>query len=181
MGGERITRDRVAPEQQLVDGVVGQAVGIVGCTGTLMIVGDGDGAEDVVHQVFVKLLAGPAPRDDIRSAEAYLRRAVRNECYSWLRARHRDALEPRHAGGPSLEPVQPTPQEDRVMLEQALRSLPPEQREVVHLKVFEGLTFAQIGDVTGVSSNTAASRYRYAIEKLGAHLGLEQQKPGRTA
>ena len=30
LGGERITRDRVAPEQQLVDGVVGQAVGIVG-------------------------------------------------------------------------------------------------------------------------------------------------------
>ena len=45
-------------------------------------------------------------------------------------------------------------------------TLPAEQREVVHLKVFEGMTFQEIADLCGESINTVASRYRYAIEKL---------------
>jgi len=48
----------------------------------------------------------------------------------------------------------------------ALRRLPVRQSEVVVLKVWEGLTFAQIGDVLAVSPATATSRYRYALEKL---------------
>jgi RNA polymerase sigma-70 factor (ECF subfamily) len=52
-----------------------------------------------------------------------------------------------------------------------MRSLPPEQREVVHLKVFEGLTFQEIADLAGESINTVASRYRYALEKLRGQLG----------
>jgi len=55
-------------------------------------------------------------------------------------------------------------------LEQALQSLPPEQREVIALKVDAGLTFAEIGVSLGISPNTAASRYRYALEKLRSAL-----------
>ncbi len=44
--------------------------------------------------------------------------------------------------------------------------LPAEQKEILFLKVFDGLTFKEIGSVCGMSSNTAASRYRYGIEKL---------------
>ena len=40
-------------------------------------------------------------------------------------------------------------------------ALPPEQREVVLLKIDGELTFAQIAEVIGASMNTAASRYRY--------------------
>lgn len=47
-----------------------------------------------------------------------------------------------------------------------MAALPPEQREVVFLKVWTGLTFAEIADVLATSANTAASRYRYGIEKL---------------
>jgi RNA polymerase sigma-70 factor (ECF subfamily) len=49
---------------------------------------------------------------------------------------------------------------------QALGALPAEQREVIALKIHGELTFAQIGLVMGTSANTAASRYRYALEKL---------------
>jgi RNA polymerase sigma-70 factor (ECF subfamily) len=56
-------------------------------------------------------------------------------------------------------------------IERALAALPLEQREVIALKVDAGLTFAEIAEVTGVSPNTAASRYRYALEKLREHLG----------
>ncbi|MDZ7814885.1 MAG: sigma factor-like helix-turn-helix DNA-binding protein [Planctomycetota bacterium] len=45
----------------------------------------------------------------------------------------------------------------------ALRQLPSDQYEALTLKIYSGLTFRQIGAVTGVSENTAASRYRYAV------------------
>jgi RNA polymerase sigma-70 factor (ECF subfamily) len=51
-------------------------------------------------------------------------------------------------------------------LQRALAALPTEEREVIALKIDGGLTFAEIAEVLGVSSNTAASRYRYALEKL---------------
>ena len=48
----------------------------------------------------------------------------------------------------------------------ALASLPEEQRAVIHLKIWENLTFARIAVVLDIPANTAASRYRYALEKL---------------
>ena len=51
--------------------------------------------------------------------------------------------------------------------EEGLRlAFPPEQREVVFLKVFEGMTFQEIADLCGTSITTAASRYRYALGTL---------------
>ncbi|MCA1596341.1 MAG: hypothetical protein LC772_07955, partial [Chloroflexi bacterium] len=52
------------------------------------------------------------------------------------------------------------------MLRDRFARLPVEQREVLALKVFQGLTFKEIARATGISINTAASRYRYGIEKL---------------
>ena len=51
-------------------------------------------------------------------------------------------------------------------LEEAVVQLPSEQREVVVLKIWGGLTFAQIAEQLEVPANTAASRYRYALTKL---------------
>lgn len=47
-----------------------------------------------------------------------------------------------------------------------LKSLPQSQYEVVILKHWEDLTFAEIAEALGLSQNTVASRYRYAMEKL---------------
>ena len=51
-------------------------------------------------------------------------------------------------------------------MQRILRTLPKAQYEVVILKHWEELTFAEIADVLGKSQNTVASRYRYAMEKL---------------
>ena len=51
-------------------------------------------------------------------------------------------------------------------LEKALAALPEEQRSVAIMHLWEGMTFAEIGTVCGISSNTAASRYRYALDKM---------------
>jgi RNA polymerase sigma-70 factor (ECF subfamily) len=55
-------------------------------------------------------------------------------------------------------------------LSNALGELPAEQRAVVHLKLWEGLTFETIAETLGLSPNTAASRYRYGLDKLRARL-----------
>ncbi len=58
------------------------------------------------------------------------------------------------------------------MLRQAVEKLTDKLREVVTMKIWGGLTFAQIADVLKISHNTAASRYRYALEQLQKNLGM---------
>lgn len=57
-------------------------------------------------------------------------------------------------------------QEEAEILRREVDQLPEKLREVLTLKIWGGLTFAEIGDLLSVSNNTAASRYRYALEQL---------------
>jgi RNA polymerase sigma-70 factor (ECF subfamily) len=134
----------------------------------LMLLADPASAEDAVQQVFASVLKqrGGAV---IENDEHYLRRAIRNECYSTLRRRQgllrEDAanalLEDRTGADVSIE--------DRLTLEKAIGALPAEQRETVHLHLFEGLTFREIAEMAGESINTVASRYRYALTAIRKH------------
>jgi RNA polymerase sigma factor (sigma-70 family) len=63
--------------------------------------------------------------------------------------------------------------EREAMIEAALNQLPGDQREVVVMKIWGGLTFAQIAEVLGVPTNTSASRYRYALARLEKELSEE--------
>lgn len=56
--------------------------------------------------------------------------------------------------------------EEALLLRQAVEKLGEKLREVVTLKIWGGLTFAQIAEAMTISPNTAASRYRYALEQL---------------
>jgi len=71
--------------------------------------------------------------------------------------------------------------EQREELEASLRTLPENQREVVVLKVDGELTFEQIGAALGISANTAASRYRYALERLRTSLSDSRTELERRA
>ena len=127
----------------------------------VMLLADAGAAEDAIQQVFAALLRNTGAIDN----EAhYLRRAVRNECYSALR-RRRDvpALD-----RPLLEPAAPQAVnvDERIALERAIVGLPPDQREVIYLHVFEGMTFQEVANALDESINTIASRYRYAIEDV---------------
>ena len=133
----------------------------------LMILAEPAGAADAVQQVFVALLGGAGSAMD--DEERYLRGAVRNACYSTLRRRRPNVSSA--SDTPLLEAVAARDQlDERIAIEQAMRALPAEQREVVHLKVFEGWTFQEIADVSGESINTVASRYRYAMDKMREQL-----------
>lgn len=62
---------------------------------------------------------------------------------------------------PSLEE-----DEEALMLREAVEGLSGKLREVVTMKIWGGLTFAEISEALAISPNTAASRYRYALEQL---------------
>lgn len=134
----------------------------------LLLTADSGLAEDAVQQAFLRLLSRGRV-EEIASAEAFLRTVVRHEAYRMLRLRgekQRNAAEPPLLEDAHAEKSASESAEERQHLERALRQLSPEQREVVHLKVYEQMTFGRIGEVLGVPANTAASRYRYALERL---------------
>ena len=59
----------------------------------------------------------------------------------------------------------------------AVATLPEAQREVVALRIDAGLSFEEIAAATGTNPNTAASRYRSALEKLRLALGAAADIP----
>jgi RNA polymerase sigma-70 factor, ECF subfamily len=128
----------------------------------LVIAGDRGRAQDAVHQVFLKMLEGGNLRQ-IADANAYLFASVRNAVLNDTRLRQRSvALDEESAW---FDP----PHRDytaELNLRRALGALPGEQRQVVVLHVWGELTFLQVAEILGISANTAASRYRYALAKL---------------
>jgi RNA polymerase sigma-70 factor (ECF subfamily) len=117
-------------------------------------------AEDVVHEVFLRLL-----RDGGATtlSPGYLFRAVRNGALNDIRRRSREV--DLNDEGQWLE--SPTgSKETALALQSALKVLPEEQREVIVLRVWGQLTFEEIGGVVDIPPNTAASRYRYGLAKL---------------
>jgi RNA polymerase sigma-70 factor (ECF subfamily) len=139
----------------------------------LMILSDKAGAEDAVQAAFAGLIGAGS---SVRSPLDYLRRSVRNGCFSELRQRARYGETRTSTNGCLLEPIGPEAgrREERLALDRAVRRLPAEQREVLYLKVYEGLSFREIADVVEVPLSTAASRYRYALEKLRELLGTSE-------
>lgn len=61
--------------------------------------------------------------------------------------------------------------ETRDQLEEKLKQLPEKFAEVIIMKIWGERTFAEIGEILGISPNTAASRYRYGLEALQKSLG----------
>jgi len=134
-----------------------------------MILADREAAEDAVQQVFAALVARGLR--GVSDPERYLRRAVRNACYSLLRQRSsRGTPVAGSSDADFLEAVpgnaDPVSHEIRIALAAAIGDLPGEQREVLHLHVFEGRTFRESAETIGESPSTVASRYRYALAKL---------------
>jgi len=66
---------------------------------------------------------------------------------------------------------------DRDQLERGFRRLTPEQRAILVLQHYEGLSLAEIGETLGIPAGTAASRLHYATRALRAALEAD----GRVA
>jgi RNA polymerase sigma-70 factor, ECF subfamily len=124
-------------------------------------VADGGAAEDVVHGVFLKLLHGK--QIVVEAPAAYLYRAVRNAALNVRRDRSHDAA---LADQEIWFSHREHDRDAALALQQALCELPDEQKHVVVMHIWSGMTLDEVAEVTGVPLSTAASRYRYALAKL---------------
>ncbi len=124
-------------------------------------------AEDVVQQVFLRLLRFEEPAPQFPLAYAY--RAVRNASLNLRRNRQHEVELPEEEtwlthSSPASKP------EETLALQKVLCALPSEQQETVFLRVWSGMTLQEIAIATDTPLNTVASRYRYALDKLRALL-----------
>jgi RNA polymerase sigma-70 factor (ECF subfamily) len=133
-------------------------------------------AEDALQDGFVRFWRA---RDRAADPAAYLFACVRSAAIDLTRGRRRGERRDLAAGGdrPGANvPLFDVPlerAERRAAVEAALETLPPEQREVVVMKIWGGLTFAQVAAALAVSPDTAASRFRYGLKKLEPLLAKE--------
>jgi RNA polymerase sigma-70 factor (ECF subfamily) len=129
---------------------------------------------DVLQELFIKVARNPRLLEGVRDPRGFLLRLAHNLAIDLVRrraARDRNR-EQVAAQEDALFAATDNPDEKvfAARLAEALCELPPEQRAVVHLKLWERMTFEQIAATLDISPNTAASRYRYAIDKLRERL-----------
>jgi RNA polymerase sigma-70 factor (ECF subfamily) len=126
---------------------------------------------DVLQEIFVRLAKSPHLLDGVAAPRSYLfriahRLVIDRHRRELTRQRHEMSA---HQEKPAILLPEPLTEDVawlRKTLATTLNALPPDQRAVVVLKVWEEMTFAEIAEVLDISANTAASRYRYALDKL---------------
>ena len=134
------------------------------------LLGNRHSAEDLLHTLFMKLIEQNALPED---PKLYLFKAMHNSALNLLRTRARQVdlaeVEPWFEAAQKDLPVEAD-------LRKELLELPSDQRQLIVLHIWAGLSFEEIGSVLGVSINTAASRYRYALQKLRKKLEPEDTR-----
>ena len=137
-------------------------------------------AEEVVQDTFVDVWNRAASFDDARgSAATWILTIGRNRAIDRLRARAsvQRAVADLSRGEPPAAPAWPDQQaehaQDRSRIARALQQLSPEQRAVVELAYFDGLSQSEIAARTGHPLGTIKGRARAALEKLAQSLSEE--------
>ena len=129
---------------------------------------------DLLQDIFVKLARDPKLLAGVRDERAFLIRLAHNAAIDLMRRRGTRERARENYAAENIPPFAPVDDSDenvfRAELSEALAGLPPDQRAVVHLKLWEGLTFEEIAAALDISPNTAASRYRYGLDKLRERL-----------
>lgn len=129
-------------------------------------------SEDVLHETFVALMqqeSAPA------KPEHYCMRSFRNRALNYRRTLWRRLTRELESTRWFERVPEETPEEQEAM--RCLAELPVEQREVIVLKIWQGRTFEEIGELLQISPNTAAGRYRYGLQKIKFRLeGVEYER-----
>ena len=128
-------------------------------------------AEDIVQEAFVRFWR----RNHNVDNRALLYATVRSIALDLIRRDSRRARREAQALSESEQAVEPQfdfADDSQCALAAAVDRLPHDQREVLVMKIWNELTFGEIGAALGISQNTAASRYRYALAALKNSLQL---------
>jgi len=126
-------------------------------------------AADVTQQAFVRAFKGLASFRGAASVRSWLFRIAINCALSWLRDHRReqpaeiadDALTAAPIGSSRLSDDQ-----DSATLRAAIAKLPPKQKLVLELRVFDDLSFKEVAELAECSENTAKVNFHYAVKRL---------------
>ena len=141
-------------------------------------------AEELFQDVWQKvIIARDRYRPEAKFSTWLYQIATNRLTDHWRAAAHRPMASDDDLERLAREPAGETPEhtlsvfEQRRGLQRALEALPPDQREVVVLRLEQELSLEAIGEITGAGRETVKSRLRYAMDKLRAKLGSHRDGP----
>ena len=142
-----------------------------------LILRDTDGAEDAVQEALVHAWQQLPRLRDPERFDAWLYRLLVNACADQGRRRRRWSNEVRWLRAEPQTADATSAVADRDQLERGFRRLTPEQRAVVVLHYYTGLSVVEIATTLDIPRETAKSRLRYATEALRAALEADARLP----
>jgi RNA polymerase sigma-70 factor (ECF subfamily) len=131
--------------------------------------GNRQDAEDVVQDAYVEAFRDRAKRKHITAVRPYLFRIVGNRCIDLFRSRLRQGAEPIVEDSLSTEGdafSSLAQREQWQQMNRLLDAIPAKEAEVIRLRAYSDLSFAEIAEAVGSSVPTVKSRFRYGLDKL---------------
>jgi RNA polymerase sigma-70 factor (ECF subfamily) len=135
-------------------------------------------AADVSQQVFVRAFKGLISFRGASSVRSWMFRIAINCSLTWIRDHKyeqpgelaEDALTEEPTGLANIAGGQ-----EGARLREAIRQLPPKQKLVLELRVFDDLPFKEVAELADCSENTAKVNFHYAVKRLREILGAERE------
>jgi len=131
-------------------------------------------ASDVTQQAFVRAFRGLGGFRGTATVRSWLYRIAINCALSWLRDHKRE--QPAEIGEDALvdshsAPAKIADGQDNARLRAAIEKLPPKQKMVLELRVFDDLPFKEVAELADCTENTAKVNFHYAVKRLRDILG----------
>jgi RNA polymerase sigma factor (sigma-70 family) len=129
-------------------------------------------AEDLVHEVFLRMIRYRHTYQSGDGFEAWMYRIARNAFADQMK-KHRRETQPDDGAFEVMESEKPTPfdnlakKQELALLYRAMRELPDDKRELIVLSRFQGLSYQQIGDLVGCETGTVKVRVFRAMKEMG--------------
>jgi RNA polymerase sigma factor (sigma-70 family) len=159
-----IAEERAGALESLYDAMAPHLFGLAVCRTR-----NREDAADVVAETFARVAAQGERLRAVRNPRSWLLTVTRRLTIDVARQRKRRAAEPIETAACVAAPeAEPGRSVDASRAARLLARLPDRQREVIYLRHFAECTFAAIGDIVGVPTFTAASRYRLGLRRLRA-------------
>jgi len=135
-------------------------------------------AADVTQLAFVRAFRGLAAFRGTATVRSWLYRIAINCALSWLRDHRREQpaeISEDALTNDNLAPARLSAGDDRAQLLAAIAQLPPKQKLVLELRVFDDLAFREVADLAECSENTAKVNFHYAVKRLRDILGADHE------
>ena len=132
------------------------------------MIGNAEIAEDIAQETFIRAFKGLRSFRHKSNFTTWLYRITMNLCYTELKRRKKETEmrpEPVHTASSPLHEKM-ADKERMSWLERHIDSLPFKQKSALTLRIFQGLSFKEIGQTIGCTAGSARVNYRHAILKL---------------